>query len=102
MSRNDGEKLHASVLVAPAKERRRDRKQRRQAANQLHHEQQQRKNAEAKARADAEKAERAARQYLPAAGQPGPSMLRTPGRVHLPRHQDTYATLSAAYALAAE
>lgn len=61
MNRNDGEKLHASVLVAPAKERRRYRKQRRQAANQLHHEQQQRKNAEAKARADAEKAERAAR-----------------------------------------
>ena len=102
MSRNDGEKLHASVLVAPAKERRRYRKQRRQAANQLHHEQQQRKTAEAKARADAEKAERAARQYLPAAGEPGPAMLRTPGRFHLPRHQDTSATLSGAYPFVAE
>ncbi len=102
MNRNDGEKLHASVLVTPAKERRRYRKQRRQAANQLHHEQQQLKSAEAKARADAEKAERAARQYLPAAGEPGPSMLRTPGRFHLPRHQDTSATLSGAYPFVAE
>ena len=102
MSRNDGEKLHASVLVAPARERRRYRKQRRQAANQLHYEQQQRRNAEAKARAEMEKAERAARQYLPAGGELGPSMLRTPGRFHLPRHQDTSATLSGAYPFVAE
>ena len=39
MSHSDEEKLHASVLVAPAKERRRYRKQRRQAADQLHREQ---------------------------------------------------------------
>ena len=49
----DGEKLHASVLVAPARERRRYRKQRREAATRLHREQQQRKMAEAKARAEA-------------------------------------------------
>ena len=41
MSRSDDEKLHASVLVAPAKERRRYREQRRRAANQLHREQRQ-------------------------------------------------------------
>lgn len=102
MSRTDDEKLHASVLVAPASERRRYRKQRRQAANQLHHEQRQQRMDEAKARAEAEKAERAARQYLPAAGEPGPSMLRTPGRFRLPRHQDTSATLSGAYPFVAE
>lgn len=102
MSRSDDEKLHASVLVAPASERRRYRKQRRQAANQLHREQRQQRMDEAKARAEAEKAERAARQYLPAAGEPGPSMLRTPGRFHLPRHQDTSATLSGAYPFVAE
>lgn len=102
MSRSDDEKLHASVLVAPASERRRYRKQRRQAANQLHHEQRQQRMDEAKARAEAEKAERAARQYLPAAGEPGPSMLRTPGRFRLPLHQDTSATLSGAYPFVAE
>ena len=102
MSRSDDEKLHASVLVAPASEQRRYRKQRRQAANQLHREQRQQRMDEAKARAEAEKAERAARQYLPAAGEPGPSMLRTPGRFHLPRHQDTSATLSGAYPFVAE
>lgn len=102
MSRSDDEKLHASVLVAPASERRRYRKQRRQAANQLHREQRQQRMDEAKARAEAEKAERAARQYLPAAGEPGPSMLRTPGRFRLPRHQDTSASLSGAYPFVAE
>ena len=102
MSHSDEEKLHASVLVAPASERRRYRKQRRQAANQLHREQRQQRMDEAKARAEAEKTERAARQYLPAAGEPGPSMLRTPGRFQLPRHQDTSATLSGAYPFVAE
>ena len=102
MSRSDDEKLHASVLVAPASERRRYRKQRRQAANQLHREQRQQWMDEAKAKAEAEKAERAARQYLPAAGEPGASMLRTPGRFRLPRHQDTSATLSGAYPFVAE
>ena len=43
MSHSDEEKLHASVLVAPAKERRRYRKQRRQAADQLHREQRHRR-----------------------------------------------------------
>src|SRR5690625_2463430 len=102
MSPREDEKLHASVLVAPAKERRRYRKQRRQAANQVHREQRQQQMDEAKARAEAEKAERAARQYLPAAGEPGPSMLRAPGRFRLPRHQDTSATLSGAYPFVAE
>ena len=52
MSHSDEEKLHASVLVAPAKERRRYRKQRRQAADQLHREQRQQRIDEAKARAE--------------------------------------------------
>lgn len=102
MSARDEEKLHASVLVTPAREKRRYRKQRRQAATQLHREQRQQRMDEATARADAEKAERAARQYLPAAGEPGPAKLRTAGRFRLPRHQDTSATLSGAYPFVAE
>lgn len=102
MSGREEEKLHAAVLVAPARERRRSRKQRHQAATQLQREQRQQQIAEARTRAEAEKAERAARQYLPAAGEPGPAALRTPGRFRLPRHQDTSATLSGAYPFIAE
>ena len=39
---------------------------------------------------------------LPRAGEPGPAALRTPGRLRLPRHQDTSATLAGAYPFLAE
>ncbi|WP_420733682.1 ATP-binding protein [Brevibacterium luteolum] len=98
----DREKLHSAVLVAPAKERRRLRKQRRQAAAELVAEQRERERAEARAKRERERAERRATRYLPAAGEPGPAMLRTPGRFRLPRHQDTSAMLSGAYPFLAE
>ncbi len=59
------------------------------------------KNA-ARAKVEAERAERRATRYLPAAGEPGPAALRTPGRFRLPRHQDTSATLAGAYPFVAE
>ena len=96
------EKLHTAVLVAPAAERRRLRKQRRQAAARIRTARRRAEIAEAKARAEAERAERRATRYLPAAGEPGPAQLRTPARLHLPRHQDTSATLSNAYVFLAE
>ena len=102
MSARETERLHTSVLVAPAKERRRLRKQRREAAARLQAEQRRTEQAAAKAKADAERAERRATRYLPAAGEPGPAALRTPGRFHLPRHQDTSATLAGAYPFVAE
>jgi hypothetical protein len=40
--------------------------------------------------------------YLPKAGEPGAARLRTPGRFHLTRHQDTSATLAGAYPFVAE
>src|SRR5690625_2175819 len=58
--------------------------------------------AEAKAKAEEDKAERRAQQYLPAAGEQGPTQLRSPGRFRLPRHQDTSATLAGAYPFLAE
>ena len=58
--------------------------------------------AAAKAKTEAEKAERKATQYLPATGEPGPVRLRTPARFRLPRHQDTSATLAAQYPFLAE
>jgi hypothetical protein len=96
------ERLHTSVLVAPAKERRRLRKQRRQAAARLQAEQHAAEKAAARAKAVAERAELRATRYLPAAGEPGPAALRSPGRFRLPRHQDTSATLAGAYPFIAE
>jgi len=98
----ENERLHASVLVAPAAERRRLRKQRRRAAAALRAEQHRTEQAAARAKADAERSERKATRYLPAAGEPGPAALRTPGRFRLPRHQDTSATLAGAYPFVAE
>ncbi|ALU40331.1 ATP-binding protein [Kocuria flava] len=96
------ERLHTSVLVAPAKERRRLRKQRRKAAARLQAEQHAAEKTAARAKAETERAERRATTYLPAAGEPGPAALRTPGRFRLPRHQDTSATLAGAYPFVAE
>ncbi|MCT1437552.1 ATP-binding protein [Brachybacterium paraconglomeratum] len=102
MSARESERLHASVLVAPAAERRRLRTQRRRAAAALRAEQHHADQAAARAKADAERAERRATTYLPAAGEPGPAALRTPGRFRLPHHQDTSATLAGAYPFVAE
>ena len=102
MSARESERLHASVLVAPAADRRRLRNQRRQAAAALRAEQHRAEQAAARAKADAERIERRAISYLPAPGEPGAAALRTPGRFRLPRHQDTSATLAGAYPFVAE
>ncbi|PZP19948.1 MAG: ATP-binding protein, partial [Kocuria rhizophila] len=98
----EAERLHTAVLVAPSKERRRLRTQRRKAAARLLAEQRHREQAEAKAKKAAERAERKATRYLPAAGEPGPVALRSPGGFRLPRHQDTSAMLAGAYPFLAE
>ena len=102
MNRHADERLHTSVLVGPEGERRKHRKARRDAAAALHAEERKARAAEAKARANAERAERRNTRYLPAAGEPGPAALATPGRFRLPRHQDTSAALAGAYPFLAE
>ena len=102
MSPRESERLHTSVLVAPRKERRKARKQRRMAATRLEATQRRAEKDAARAKAEAERAERRATRYLPAAGEPGPAALRTPGRFRIPRHQDTSATLAGAYPFVAE
>ena len=102
MSHDDAERLHTSVLVAPASEKRRVRKQRRQAAAKLQAEQQQSEREAARAKYAADLAERRATTYFPAAGEPGHAQLRSPGKLRLPRHQDTSATLAGAYPFLAE
>lgn len=95
-------RLHSAVLVSPRRERRRDRRTRRAAANALLTEDREGRKAAAMAKADELAAERRATTVLPKAGEPGPAALRTPGRLRLPRHQDTSATLAGAYLFLAE
>ncbi|WP_019482642.1 ATP-binding protein [Arthrobacter sp. TB 23] len=99
---SEHERLHTSVLVALASDRRWLRKQRRQAAVRLQTEQHRAEQTAAKAEAEARRSERRATTFLSAAGEPGPAALRTPGRSRLPRHQDTSATLAGAYPFIAE
>ena len=98
---NEG-RLHSTVLVAPRRERRRDRRTRRGAAKTLLAQDRESRRASDKAKADALTAERRATVVLPKAGESGPATLRTPGRLRLPRHQDTSATLAGAYPFLAE
>ncbi|MBC9944735.1 ATP-binding protein [Leucobacter sp. cx-328] len=102
MNRDDAERLHTAVLVAPASEKRRVRKQRQRAAAKLQAKQQHSEREETRAKYLAELAERRGTSYLPTAGEPGPAQLRSPGRFRLPRHQDTSATLAGAYPFLAE
>jgi len=102
VTRNDQERLYTTVLVGPTGERRKHRTARRQAAAQVEADARQTKKAEAKARWDADQAEKRATVYLPSAGEPGPATLRTPGRFRLPKHQDTSATLAGQYPFLAE
>ena len=102
MNHDDAERLHTSVLVAPASEKRHVRKQRSQAAARLQAEQQKSEHQASRAKYAADLAERRATTYLPTAGEPGTAQLRSPGRLRLPRHQDTSATLAGAYPFLAE
>ena len=98
---NEG-RLHSAVLVTPPRERRRDRKLRRQSAKALRAEDREARRAAARAKAKELAVERKATVLLPPAGERGPAALRTPGRLRLPRHQNTSATLAGAYPFLAE
>ncbi|MEP9382893.1 ATP-binding protein [Nocardioides sp. KR10-350] len=100
--RYDEHRLHSSVLVTPGRERRRDRKLRNASARALIAEDRAARRTRAKQNAEALAAERRSTVALPRAGEPGPAALRTPGRLRLPRHQDTSATLAGAYPFLAE
>ena len=95
-------RLHSAVLISPRRERRRDRRTRRAAAKALLAQDRDSRKAAARAKAEELQAERRATEVLPRAGEPGPAALRTPGRLRLPRHQDTSATLGGAYPFLAE
>jgi type IV secretory pathway VirB4 component len=94
--------LHAAVLVRPAKLRRRDRRSQDRVARRAVAEGQRWQREQRRAETDRAKLERALAEYLPPAGDLGPFQLRTPGKLHLPQHQDTTAALGGAYPFLAE
>jgi hypothetical protein len=98
----DQERLHSAVLFSPGRERRRDRRARKAAARSLLDQDRHTRRSAAKTKSEVLAAERRATVLLPKAGEPGPAALRTPGRLRLPRHQDTSATLAGAYPFLAE
>ena len=96
------ERLHTAALIEPHGELRRDRRSRRRSAAQIEADARKAKQLDARSRLHAERAEARSRDYLAAAGDSGPAQLRMPGRLWLPKHQDTSATLSGHYPFLAE
>lgn len=96
------ERLHTASLAVPHDERRRDRRARKRSASRIEADARRAKTLEARARWQAERAEARSAAYLPAAGDTGPAQLRMPGRLKLPKHQDTSATLAGHYPFLAE
>lgn len=97
-----GERIHTTTLVDPAGERRKERRARRKASQRLSDATRAATNASDRAEVEAQRADQRATAYLPASGESRPTALRTPGRLRIPRHQDTSATLAGAYPFLAE
>lgn len=96
------DRLQSATLVSPGRESRRDSKRRRQLAKRLVSEDRNQLRTQRRAESEALAEERRAARPLPRSGEPGRAALRTPGRLRLPRHQDTSATLAGAYPFLAE
>jgi hypothetical protein len=99
---NDGERLHTAALVNPRGERRRHRRARERAASRIEADARKARATDSRTRWEAQRAEARSASYLPAAGETGASALRTPGRLRIPKHQDTSATLAGHYPFLAE
>jgi hypothetical protein len=97
-----GERIHTTTLVDPAGERRKERRARRKASQRLSAATRAAATASDRAEVEAQRADLRATAYLPASGESRPAALRTPGRLRIPRHQDTSATLAGAYPFLAE
>lgn len=99
---NPPERVHATAFISSRDERRSQRRRRERAASRLTTEARRAQAREAGQRLDAERAEARAASYLPAAGERGAHALRMPGRLGVPKHQDTSATLAGHYPFLAE
>ena len=94
--------VHASSLVTPANETRREKTARTRAAARIRSDTDSQKLVDAWARYEAERAEAKATRYLPPGGETGPAALRSYRRFRVPTHQDTSATLAGVYPFLAE
>ncbi len=97
-----GERLHTAVLVRSAKQRRRDRRAQDRVTRQVITIERRGQQERARAELDVARRERAIAKYLPPTGDFGSAQLWTPGKLNLPQHQDTTATLGGAYPFLAE
>jgi hypothetical protein len=95
-------RIITTPLIQPAHERPAQRQARRALARKLRNDDEAGRRAAADERRRADRAERDLTQLLPRSGDVGPSALRTYRRLRIPRHQDTSATLGAAYPFLAE
>lgn len=102
MNRTFKEQLLTAALLEPHGELRRDRRARRQSAAKTKADALRADRLEARTRSQAEREDARSGAYLPPSGESGPAQLRTPGRLRLPKHQDTSATLSGHYPFLAE
>ena len=100
--RSEAPTLHSAVLVSPGREKRANRKRRNASARALITDDRDVQRSTARQKAAELAAEKRATVLLPRGGEPGPAALRTPGRLRLPRHQDTSAALAGAYPFLAE
>lgn len=96
------ERLLTAGLVEPHGELRQDRRARTRAAAEIKARARRANQADARTQWEAERAEKRSHDFLAAAGESGPAQLRTPGRLRLPKHQDTTGTLSGHYPFLAE
>ncbi|WP_116953341.1 ATP-binding protein [Jiangella endophytica] len=96
---DDQRRLFTTPLIRPAGERRAQRRSRRTASTQLRRQQEEAHSAGAD---DYWNDDHESTPLLPRSGDPGPLALRTNRRLRIPRHQDTSATLGAAYPFLAE
>ncbi|GAB3129285.1 ATP-binding protein [Glaciibacter psychrotolerans] len=101
MSASD-ERLHTASLIEPRGELPRDRRARKHSAAQIEADARRAHQLEARDQWQTERSEAHSAAYLPASGDAGPAQLRMPGRLRLPKHQDTSATLSGHYPFLAE
>jgi hypothetical protein len=96
------EKLYTTALVERRDELHRERRIRKRSAAKMEANARSARHLEARTRWQRERDQARAAAYLPAAGESGRARLRTPGRLRLPKHQDTSATLSGHYPFLAE
>jgi len=96
------ERLHTAALVEPYGEHRGDRRARKRVAAKIEADAHKAKQREARVRWITERDQARTGAYLRAGGESEAAQLRMPGRLRIPKHQDTSATLSGHYPFLAE